>query len=72
MEYMKRAIEIDPEYALAYCGIADVYLAGVTGYQRYVDILPRAHAALKQALDFDPELDEAWLLTAVAHIFEWD
>jgi serine/threonine protein kinase/tetratricopeptide (TPR) repeat protein len=72
MECMKRAIDIDPEYALAYCGIADVYLGGATGYHRYVDILPHAQAALRRALDLDPELDEAWLLTAVAHMFEWN
>jgi len=74
MECMKRAIEIDPApaYAVAYCGIADVYLAGATGYQRYVDILPQAKAAFNWALDLDPELDEAWVLTAVAHLFEWN
>jgi tetratricopeptide (TPR) repeat protein len=72
MEYMKRAIEVDPEYALAYCGIADVYLAGAGGYHRYVDIRSQARAALKRALDLDPELDEAWTLTAVADMFEWN
>lgn len=71
MEYMNRAIEIDPEYALAYCGIADVYLASSTGYRRFVDILPHVKAALKRALELDPELDEGWILTAVAHMFEW-
>jgi len=72
MEYMKRAIEIDPEYALAYCGIADVHLASATGYLRYVDMLPHAKAALKRALDLDPDLDEAWILTGVARMFEWN
>jgi TolB-like protein/Tfp pilus assembly protein PilF len=72
MEYMKRAIEVDPEYALAYCGIADVYLAGAAGYHRYVEIHSQARAALKRALDLDPELDEAWTLTAVANMFEWN
>jgi tetratricopeptide (TPR) repeat protein len=72
MEYMKRAIEVDPEYALAYCGIADVYLAGAAGYHRYIDIRPDARAALKRALDLDSELDEAWTLTAVANMFEWN
>ena len=71
-ECMERAIQIDPDYALAYCGLADSYLAGASGTIRYADILPRVKEVLARALDLDPGEALAWTLSAVACYYDWD
>ena len=72
-ECMERAIQIDPDYALAYVGLADVYLAmGAVGLISYPELLPKAKSALTRALSLDPDLPEAWTLLSVTHFFEWE
>ena len=56
----QEAIELDPEYALAYAGIADSY--NQLGFYMYLsprDSRPKARAAATRALDLDPTLAEA-------------
>jgi Tol biopolymer transport system component/TolB-like protein/Tfp pilus assembly protein PilF len=55
-----RAIEIDPEYALAYAGLADVYnlLPFYDGFAPR-DYFPKAKSAALKALALDPNLAEA-------------
>jgi serine/threonine-protein kinase len=58
--YFDRAIQIDPDYALAYAGLADSYL--VLGDYRYrppQDAFPKAKAAALKALEKDEGLAEA-------------
>ena len=72
-ECMERALELDPDYTLAYVGLADVYLAsGTMGMSAYPELLPKAKAALTRALALDPEMAEAWTLMGVVHFLEWD
>ena len=72
-ECIERALALDPEYALAYYGLADVYLASAAiGLLPYKELLPQAKDALTRALTIDPELAEAWTLMSVVHFFEWD
>jgi serine/threonine-protein kinase len=72
-ECMERAIALDPDYALAFFGLADVYLAsGAIGLIPYSELLPKAKSALKRALDLDSDLAEAWTLMGVVHFFEWE
>ena len=72
-EYMERAIAIDPEYTLAYVGLADAYVASATVHARpYSEILPKAHAQVTRALAIDPDLDMAWTLSCVVHFHEWE
>lgn len=58
--YFRRALERDPEYALAWVGLADT-LAGLVdyGYEAPADVLPESRAAAQRALELDPKLAEA-------------
>ena len=59
-QYFRRALEIDPELAVAYVGIADTLLPrlGFTGYPQAAT-LEKADAAIAQSLALDPNLAEA-------------
>src|SRR5712692_4602353 len=57
IEYFQRAIDRDPGYALAYAGLADVYVIS-SGYGIFAprDSYPRAKAAATKALELDDTL----------------
>jgi len=62
IEYFKKAIEADPEYALAYVGLADSYLVlGGFGIASLApkEAYPKAREALLRALEIDDTLAEA-------------
>src|SRR5437867_8143390 len=67
IDYFQQAIAADPNYALAYAGIADAYvfLPGYTaGAPR--DCYPKAMEAAKKALELDDTLPEAHTTLALA------
>src|SRR5437667_4516933 len=67
IDYFEQAIAADPNYALAYAGVADAYvwLPGYTaGTPR--DCYPKAAAAAKKALELDDTLAEARTSLALA------
>src|SRR5437879_863654 len=67
IDYFEQAIAADPNYALAYAGVADgyVWLPGYTaGTPR--DCYPKAKAAAKKALELDDNLAEAHTTLAIA------
>ena len=67
IDYFQQAIAVDPNYALAYAGVADAYvwLPGYTaGTPR--DCYPKAKAAAKKALQLDDTLAEAHTTLALA------
>src|SRR5213593_4427818 len=67
IDYFEQAIAADPNYALAYAGVADgyVWLPGYTaGTPR--DCYPKAAAAAKKALELDDTLAEARTSLALA------
>ena len=69
IDYFQQAIAADPNYALAYAGVADAYvfLPGYTaGAPR--DCYPKAMAAAKKALELDDTLAEAHTTLALAHL----
>jgi serine/threonine-protein kinase len=66
IEYFQRAIAADPNYALAYAGLADSNLM-LGSY--FVEALTEARAAAEQALAIDPDLAEAHV--ARGHIKLW-
>src|SRR5713101_2696826 len=74
--YFNRAIQKDPNYALAYAGIAECYIAlgqPWAGALSPKETLPRAKAAASKALAIDESLGEAH--SALAHVIElydWD
>jgi serine/threonine-protein kinase len=73
IRYYEQALKLDPNYALAYCGLADTYayMGGV--------VMPSKEAVVKEkefaqrALELDPELAEAHLSLACAlgGAFDW-
>ena len=60
VDYFEQALAADPNYALAYAGLADAYvfLPGYTGGTPQ-DYYPKAIAAAKKALELDDTLAEA-------------
>jgi TolB-like protein/Flp pilus assembly protein TadD len=73
IEFMNRAIELEPNYALAYAGIAEAY-SMYSGFQLASAVaLPKARAAATRALEIDDGLAEAHSALGMAkHSFEWD
>ena len=67
IDYFNQAIAIDPNYALAYAGVADAYvvLPGYGGGTPH-DCYPKAKAAAKKALELDDTLAEAHTTLAMA------
>ena len=61
IEYFQKAIDLDPNYALAYTGIAEAYgfLASSTGGWLPRTAYPKAKAAALKALEIDDTLGEA-------------
>jgi TolB-like protein/Flp pilus assembly protein TadD len=74
IEYYKRALEIDPDYALAYSVMAATYISYATsGYSPRRDVMPQARIAAKKALDIDNTLGEAHAELAWILVFnDWD
>ena len=62
----RRALAVDPKFALAYAGLCERY---VTGYERTSDttLIPQAESACGQALKFDSSLRE--VSEALAHLY---
>jgi len=69
----KRAIELDPNFALAYAATAEVYNSMGKQFVRPKDCLPLAKAAATRALEIDPMLAEGHssLADALA-IYDWN
>jgi adenylate cyclase len=63
----RRAIELDPDYAQAYAGLADVLAQNMLWrFERAEDILPEATRAAHRALELAPDLAEAHV--ALGHV----
>jgi DNA-binding winged helix-turn-helix (wHTH) protein/TolB-like protein len=59
--YFERAIERDPQFALAHVGLADCYMIlGVFGMRPPAETLPRARDAVLKALQIEPRLARAY------------
>jgi serine/threonine protein kinase len=56
LSYFQQAIEKDPDYALAYAGVGDVYIVSVSIGADPNDAVPKARAASEKALALDPTL----------------
>lgn len=70
----QKAILLDPNFALAYVGIADTYNAMVPyGYMKPSEGFSEARAAAKRALEIDPLLAEAHSAYAfVIGSYDWN
>jgi len=74
LDYFQKAIELDPEFALTYAGIADSYHL-LTSYGLIEPRIgfPRAKEAASKALELDENLAEATnSLAAINLLYDWD
>lgn len=75
LECYNDAIQLDPEYALAYTGIADYYnWLGVFGIRPFAETSAAAKAAATKAVDLDSTAAEAYSalgFATVCHDFDW-
>ena len=74
IDYFNQAIEIDPNYALAYAGLAEAYRTSVLSADRLPnEVFPKAKAAAQKAIELDDSLSEAHRnLGAVEFFYDWD
>jgi serine/threonine protein kinase/tetratricopeptide (TPR) repeat protein len=75
IEHLQQAIDLDPNYALAYTGLADAYafLASSTGGLAPREAYPKAKAAALKALELDDTLGEAHCsLGFFRLLYDWD
>ncbi|MDQ4122174.1 MAG: protein kinase [Acidobacteriota bacterium] len=76
IEYFRQAINLDPNFALGYAGIADGYtLLGATFDASLPprEAMPNARTAAQKALEIDPSLSEAHTSLAwIKYRFDWD
>jgi TolB-like protein len=75
--YFQKAIQIDPNYALAYSGLADYYafltLLGGPEVMRPPDTMSKAKAAAVRSLQLDDSLAETHAsMGHVLHNYDWD
>ena len=77
LEYFQQAVAIDPNYALAYTGIADACVNLSMGFSfaptRPSLLLPKAKGAALRALEIDNTLAEAHVsLAVIKERWDWD
>ena len=72
--YFEMAIEKDPDYALAWAGLADTYsLVGEYTSVSRQEIFPKQKAAVNKALEIDNDLGEAHISLGILLMMnEWD
>jgi serine/threonine protein kinase/Flp pilus assembly protein TadD len=66
-QMFRRAIEIDPEYALAYAGLADSCSLLYMNCDAREQNLTQGNSASRRALELGPDLAEAHLASGLAH-----
>jgi TolB-like protein/Tfp pilus assembly protein PilF len=72
--YFNQAVEKDPNYALAYAGLADTYnFLGQSGYDAPSKVWQNAKTAAMQAVQLDEQLPEAHIALALVRAdYDWD
>src|SRR5262249_43590624 len=71
--YFRQAIDLDQHYALAYCGIADVYADFSSQYMLPIEAIPKAREAALKAIELDETLPEAHHSLALVKLWgDWD
>jgi len=73
LEHFRQAIDLDPDYALAYAGICYVYAVGAGTYEEPGEAMRKARHAALQALKLDEALPQAhFSLALVKWWADWD
>jgi adenylate cyclase len=73
IRYYEQALRLDPNYALAYCGLADNYAYMGSVVMPEKDAIAKEKEFAQKALELDPELAEAHMSVALALVaaFDW-
>lgn len=73
MGYFQRALEADPEYALAYHGLADGYcVLALYGFAPPREVIPTAARAVERAVSLAPELAEVRTSQGFLELLRWN
>jgi len=74
IELYQEAIARDPNFALAYAGIADAYsFLGRLGFAPPTDVFPKAKESAEKALEIDDALAEGYVALAfVKYNYDWN
>lgn len=74
ISYLRQAIEIDPDYALAYVGLSEAYRSLALGAEMTpTEFLPKGKAAAQKAIEIDDALAEAHTaLGACIFWYDWN
>jgi DNA-binding winged helix-turn-helix (wHTH) protein/TolB-like protein/tetratricopeptide (TPR) repeat protein len=74
INYFQQAIDLDPNYALAYVGLASAYLPmALTSGMPSGEVVPKAKAAALKAVEIDGTLAEAHaILGDIYFWYDWD
>ena len=72
-DYFNQVIELDPDYALAYTGLADAYWRNTTFYTGSEEDAKKAESYAVKAIELDEGLPEAHLSIATIYFMrDWD
>lgn len=73
LQYFELALEKDPDYALAYAGIAEVWIGfRIQGLAPSSEAWPKVKEAALKALELDDTLAEVQFMLALVDLGEWD
>lgn len=74
VRFFESSLQKDPDYALAWAGLADAYnLLGEFPNQSRRELYPKAKSAVHRALDIDNQLAEAHIsLGCIYMLYEWN
>ncbi|KXK02932.1 MAG: serine/threonine protein kinase [Acidobacteria bacterium OLB17] len=73
LEGFQEAVELDPDYALAYVGIADYHMwSAIYGLSPSLPSLEKCEAAARKAIELDSKLGEAYASLALAYSTRFD
>ena len=73
IHHYENALAKDPDYALAYCGLADAYnVPGLWGFLPPSEVLPKALAAATRAVELAPDLAESRASLGFVQLLSWD
>jgi tetratricopeptide (TPR) repeat protein len=72
--YFRSAVDLDPEYALAWASLSFCYLdQGANGWVPFAEGAERARETARRALEVEPELAAGhWALGSVHMYYDWD
>jgi serine/threonine-protein kinase len=73
MGYLEQAIALDPNYALAYSGLAFYYVQSLDQILPPSEAMPKSRQAAQKAIELDPTLSEAHISLAFVYWqYDWN